>query len=328
MVKFILAGLLLSYSVGVFAIACGGRFPNPVTDICWSCMFPINIGAAKITTPNQIDNLDIPPPLICACPAPPPIFIRPGVGLSFWEPARMAEVVRTPMCSPTLGGAVLGALPVPAGTNHEGDGDKGEAFYHVHWLQYPVLSWLGMAITTGVCFSNETFDVGYLSEVDPLWDDDSLSFALNPEAVLFANPIAQAACIADSAAGALTNFGLDLLFWCSGSQGSIYPLAGSHASHVGGVDSSLAELHKMVFKMHRQLLAHDTSTLAAMCSSVPQPVLRKTQYKQQMMYPIPQTLTGLGFGAPSIVWGIGKEFPYKGEDYSYLVWRKRICCAL
>ena len=27
--------------------ACSGRFVNPITDICWSCLFPISIGSSK-----------------------------------------------------------------------------------------------------------------------------------------------------------------------------------------------------------------------------------------------------------------------------------------
>jgi conjugal transfer pilus assembly protein TraU len=29
-----------------------------------------------------------------------------------------------------------------------------------------------------------------------------------------------------------------------------------------------------------------------------------------------------------VLWGSGKEFPYQGEDFGYLVWRKRSCCLL
>lgn len=318
--------VLLSGKAG--AVACGGSFPNPITDVCWECLFPIKVGSISLNTGGQVDNNDPPPPMVCTCPAPPPLFIRIGVGVSYWEPARIAEVVRTPLCSPTLNGTVLGTLPVPAGDNKEPDGNQGDAFYHVHWFQYPVLSWVIQAITQGACFVSESFDLSYMSEMDPTWDDDDVAFILNPEAILFANPIAQASCVADSIAAATTNFGLDTLFWCSGSQGSLYPLSGSHSNHVGGVDSSLAIVQKHVFKMHRQFLALDTSTLAAMCGSLPQPIMRKTQYKQQMMFPIPQTVMGLGFGAPSVIWGAGKEFPYSGEDYSYLIWRKRTCCAL
>lgn len=327
LIKIIVLFIAIPFSQSSFSVACSGRFPNPVTDICWLCLFPIHIGPAKINIDGQNDNGDSPPPLICACPAPPPIFIRPGIGVSYWEPARVAEVVKTPMCSPTLGGVVLGNIPAPSGTHGDNDEIGGSAFYHVHWFQYPVLSWLSMGLTQGACFVPETFDLAYLSELDPLWDDDELSFILNPEAILFANPVAQAACVADSVKAAVTKFGIDQLFWCSGSQGSIYPLDGNHANHIGGVDSSLAVVHKHVYKMHRQFLAMDTSTHSAMCQNVPQPILRKSQYKQQMMYPIPQTRKGLGFGAPSTIWGAGREFPYVGEDFSYLIWRKRKCCA-
>jgi len=310
------------------AVACGGKFPNPISDICWMCLFPLEIGSITMSF-GQPNNGDPNPPFICSCPAPPPIFIRYGVGLSFWEPARIAEVVRTPMCSPTLNGQVLAPMPmIPAGTNTEPNDNDGDAFYHVHWFQYPVLSWLGMGITQGICYVSEPFDMSYMTELDPLWDDDELAFLLNPEAVLFANPVAQAACVADSIKASATGFGIDELFWCSGSQGSIYPLDGNHANHVGGIDSTLATVHKHVARMHRMGLAQDTSTLGAMCQNLPQPIVRKKQYKQQMMYPIPQTLKGYGFGAQSLLWGAGREFPYEGEDFSYLVWRKRTCCAL
>ncbi|AVZ00461.1 hypothetical protein DAI21_22910 (plasmid) [Lelliottia sp. WB101] len=53
-----------------------------------------------------------------------------------------------------------------------------------------------------VCWlsSGGDLDIAYLSELDPMWNDSSLSVIINPEAVLFNNPIAQAACAADAAA--------------------------------------------------------------------------------------------------------------------------------
>jgi len=306
---------------------CLGRFPDPITDICWMCLFPINIGGVIQINGDQKGNGDPPPPMICECPAPPPFFIRYGVGISFWEPARISEVVRTPMCSPTLNGEVLGESNAARGDNVEPDGESGQAFYHVHYIQYPVLNWLGMAITQGACFINESFDFVYMSELDSLWDDDELSFVLNPEAALFTSVPAQAACVADSVKAAIFDFGFDELFWCSGSQGSLYPLSGNHASHVGGVDSSMALTHTMIFKLHRQLLAQDTSTYSAMCGSVPQPIMRKNQYKSHLMYPIPWNYNAFGYGAQSVIWGAGKEFPTYGEDFTYMVWRKRMCCA-
>lgn len=325
--KFVFAIVFAVGAGNASAVACSGRFPNPITDICWMCLFPIYIGGTRWTNGTELDNGDLPPPLVCQCPAPPPVFVRYGIGVSYWEPARIAEVVRTPMCSPTMNGMVLGTAPAASGTHGQGgnDNENGLAFYHVHWFQYPVISWLSM-ITNTACVKSETFDISYLTEFDPTWHDDELTFVLNPEAILFANPIAQVACAADSVKAATMKFGFDELFWCSGSQGSVYPIDGNVSGHVGGIDSSLAIVHRFVFKMHREFLALDTSTYGALCMDIPQPILRKNQYKQQMIYPLPQTLTGLGFGVPSAYWGWGKEFPYMGEDFAYLIWRKRICC--
>lgn len=303
---------------------CHGRFPNPISDVCWSCVFPISIGPASITN-GQEDSGDQ-PPLICTCPAPPPLFVRIGVGIGYWEPARISEVVRTPWCSPTLDGQVLADYPAPAGT-HAGHGDDERyAFYHVHWFTYPLLSWIGAAITSTACEIEDSFDLAYVTELDPLWDDDELAFLINPEGVLFANVPAQAACIADTIAAA-RGFGIDSMFWCSGSQGSVYPTGGSSAYHVGAVDTSHLLTHRMAFKLHRQFLAEDTSTTGAMCEAQYQPIMRKGQYKLSMLYPVPSNRKALPFGRPTPPWVAGREYPYEGEDFGHLVFRKRLCCA-
>ena len=90
------------------AYSCHGRMPNPVTDVCWRCVFPIKIGSVAVATEGQIDPGGD-PPLVCTCPAPPPIFRRIGIGIVFWEPARAAEAVTTPFCSPLLNGDALAA---------------------------------------------------------------------------------------------------------------------------------------------------------------------------------------------------------------------------
>lgn len=32
--------------------ACEGRFVNPITDICWSCIFPLSLGSIKVSQGN------------------------------------------------------------------------------------------------------------------------------------------------------------------------------------------------------------------------------------------------------------------------------------
>ena len=33
------------------------------------------------------------------------------------------------------------------------------------------------------------------------------------------------------------------------------------------------------------------------------------------------------FGRTTIVWGAGKEIPVRGEDFAFLLFRKRNCCV-
>lgn len=301
---------------------CYGRFPNPFTDVCWKCVFPISIGPLRVDMGMEDSGDSV--PLICTCPAPPPVFVRIGFGAGFWEPARVAEVVRTPFCSPLMGGVTLGSWAAPSGTNAK-TSDRRDAFYHVHWYIYPLLAWMNL-LTDLACITPESFDVLYISEVDPLWEDDELAFLINPEAALFANPIAQAACATDCAA-ATVGFPLDPLFWCAGCQGSMYPIDGNVKHHEGGVDSSLLLVQRMAAKLHRQFIARDTSSRGAMCLPLPLPILRKSQYKTQMLYPMPYTLNAQPFGRVTIPWGAGREYPVRGEDWAYLIWRKKACCA-
>lgn len=303
---------------------CHGRFPNPITDVCWKCIFPLSIGPLRVSF--GMEDAGDSPDLVCACPAPPPVFVRIGIGVGFWEPARLAEVVRTPWCSPTLGGATLAALTTPAGTNRaKGEDNDREAFYHVHWFVYPLLAWMDL-LKEVTCLKPESFDLLYITELDPLWMDDELAFLINPESVLFANPIAQAACAGDCVA-ATSGFPLDPLFWCAGCNGSMYPMGGNVKPHVGGVESSLLAVQRMAAKLHRQFIAHNTSSKGAQCLSLPEPIVKKSQYKTQMVYPVPITTTAHPFGRTSALYGAGKEFPAKGEDWAYLIWRKYLCCA-
>lgn len=323
-IKLLILTCLLSTQLKAGAL-CEGRFPNPVTDICWKCLFPLYIGPAPIKA-GQKGNGDKPPPLIHWCPIEIPPFYLPGIGISFWEPARIAEVVRTPWCFPTLGGITMGSGGGDRGGHARTNGEeKGNAFYQVHWMTYPVLSWLSMAFTAGACQTTDSFDIAYFSELDPLWDDDSLSNILNPESILFANPIAQIACVADSVKAGATRFGINKLFWCGGSQGSIYPLNGGHANHIGGVDTAELLVQKTAARLHRSFLALDTSTDDALCRPQAQAIMRKTQYKTNIQHPVPWTRGAYGFGAHSMVYGVGKEYPYKGEQFTFVVWRKRKC---
>ncbi|NKA00198.1 hypothetical protein GTJ88_23655, partial [Escherichia coli] len=37
--------------------ACEGRFVNPITDICWSCIFPLSLGSIKVSQGTRSEKL-------------------------------------------------------------------------------------------------------------------------------------------------------------------------------------------------------------------------------------------------------------------------------
>ena len=79
---------------------CQGKFFNPFTDVCWSCVFPISIGGHAIFKNGQEDIDSSSGNPFCMCQNPPKV----GVNFGFWEPIRIVEAVRTPYCFTSLGG--------------------------------------------------------------------------------------------------------------------------------------------------------------------------------------------------------------------------------
>ena len=185
-------------------------------------------------------------------------------------------------------------------------------------------------LTDFLCFEQTTFDVAYVTELDPLWQDSALTSILNPEVALFANPLATAACAADCVAST-AKLPIDQMFWCAGCNGSMYPLNGHVSAHVSPVQASRLVAERMLYKVHRQALAWGTMGSKALCHKYLMPVMRKQQYRLQMTNPV-STVKGryacAPIGATTIIPHTGKSFPVKGEDFGYLVWRKRNCCML
>jgi len=304
---------------------CEGTFVNPITDICWSCIFPISLGSFELIGGRP--DTENPGNPLCFCNKPIPI---PGLALGLWEPVRLVDVSRTPFCFVNLGGLEIS----PGGDWGQGKtsqnrGASSNTFFHVHWYIYPLIYWLEVLIDF-ICLEQASFDIAYITEIDPLWADDELTFFLNPEAVLFANPIAQAACAADCGAASV-GLPLDPLFWCAGCHGSMYPLDGNIHGHVGGVQASVLATERMAYKLHRELINWGTAGEAALCEKYPMPVMRKSQYRTQMTNPNPTTSGEHAcspMGRSSTLYETNREIPVIGEDFGYLIWRKRNCCAL
>jgi conjugal transfer pilus assembly protein TraU len=281
--RFILGIMALILSTSGLRADCVGRFVNPITDICWKCLFPMTIAGIQVASGPE--DTSTPRTPICFCKDPP----RIGIPISFWEPVRLIDVTRTPYCMVNLGGVQMGPQ------THHGRGSVGHAskghmkrsFYQVHWYVYPLIYWLELLMDF-VCLEKGVFDVAYMTELDPLWNDDELSFILNPEAGLFGNPVAQAACAADCGAASL-GFSHDHLFWCGGCQGSLYPFTGTVSAHSSGIQASLLLTQRFMAKLHREGLLWGYTGMQGLCGKYPMPIIRKSQYKTQMTYPVAQT---------------------------------------
>lgn len=322
--QIVLIALLAILGKTIWASPCVGRFVNPLTDICWSCIFPMTIGPFTSGKDSGLQDTPNPNKSVCVCPRNGvPV---PGISIGFWEPVRLVDVTRTPFCMVNLGGISLSSTLRLHGTtspHHE-----QESFYHVHYYVYPLIYWLELLVNFA-CTESSGFDLAYITELDPLWNNDELSLIINPEVAIFNNPVAQLACAADCMA-ASANLSFDHLFWCAGCQGSMYPFSGTSV-HIGGVQASMLLAQRILAKMHRQGLLWGSIGEEALCNRYPMPLMRKSQYRLQMTYPIPATsrITGCHpMGRSEMLLAPGREFPFKGEDFGYLVWRKRNCCLL
>ena len=106
----IMFGLLLSVSVAqAVGKACKGKVLNPVTDICWQCLFPVKIGGASFGRSGEPAPGNVSSP-VCACPDSRGALVV-GVSVAFWEHARLIETVKDPYCFPALGSGMANPKP-------------------------------------------------------------------------------------------------------------------------------------------------------------------------------------------------------------------------
>ncbi len=338
----VLALILLQPCGGPLASSCSGRIANPVTDVCWSCLMPIKVAGVRLSSPGVSDP-DTDAPAVCTCQVGP--VLQPGFNMSFWEPVRTAEIVREPYCFPTLGGVSMnedfGMPHAPAhgrsasrglqGGDRETGGTQAgvshAAFYQAHWYHTPWLFVLEALLDT-TCLENAAYDLAYITEIDPIWNDALAAFILAPESALFANPLAVGACMLDCSAATIMQ-PLPELFWCSGCQGSLYPLSGWVASMTSPLQAWHLIAARMSIKLAREGLLWAAYGKKGQCGPYFEPIPRKDVWRTQLMHPV-TTASGTccrPLGAPTAVWGAGKTYPNGGEDGAVLLWRKRDCCA-
>ena len=320
--------VLLTYSLSGFSAHCKGHFVNPIKDVCWRCLFPLSIGSSTIVkSPHHLQDTPNAKSPIGTCQTK--LGWRVGLNIGFWEPQALVDVTDTPYCLVNLGGHQinLGHKQARGGRHTVGHGEVG-AFFHVHWYKYPLINWLNIITSVG-CLQTGDFDIAYMTELDPQWSDSEMSFVLNPEATLFGNQMAQAACAADSLSATLRSQALDSLFWCAGSQGSHYPLTGHINAPLSPVQSALLLTERLNYKLHREGLITDSSPEAgAICTEHHYPTVPKSRYRYEMVNQVADGGHCYPTGASTLLWEAGKIKPHTPDQYGFLVWRKRNCTFL
>ena len=316
--------LLMAVSAMLAHAKCRDSFFNPITDIDWNGIFPVKIGGVELVgsdIDSPPDNISSP---ICVCGSPVP---KIGITASFWEPARLVETVKDPYCFPLIGAQLSNPKPGFLGGGKEGLGEDlpPETFQQAHWYIFPVWGILDLFADVP-CLEKAPFDIAYMTEIDPLWNSDISSFILDPEALLFGNPAAQLACIADSVA---SNAGYpnDPLFWCMGSWGSAYPLTG-HIASDDYVQANAGLGARMIYKLSRETLTWDPGI--NVCGPTLTPIWVKSHYRMQIAKPVRGSII-TPIGRSSLIWGGGKNPPWGSvsngpDDFLWMIFRKVSCC--
>lgn len=299
--------------------------PNLLTNVCWSCFFPIRVAGIPLNGSSSGAPSGAYSSPMCFCPGRFGVP-TPGFTMSMWEPARLVEFQRVPGCMSALNGVTLPFDRTRQGTHGSTDNSQTERplFTHYHYYYFPLMAMLDLFTSFACNDGAMDMDLMYVSELDPTWNSSELAFFTNPEASAVANVAAQTACTAD-AAGAAVGSPIESLFWCAGSWGGLYPLAGHTAGKTVLQATSLYKA-RVLASLHRRGLAHKTMGSSAVCDSHVSLRMPKTQYKFNTFYFNPETSRSHVMGETTLRWGSNRLAPTI-TDPIYMIWRWRDCCV-
>lgn len=305
--------------------ACMGTIYNPITDTDWNNLYPIVIMGAPMGPPYAQSPLHFMPP-ICVCPGP---FGIPsyGIGITYWQPLYVSEISRTAGCLSTLGG--INVLPGFSSLSSEQSAPRNKVGdsvnrMQVHWYEYPVFALLDL-FTSMTCMSLPEFSLAWMSEIDPTWQNDQWGIVFSPEAALFANPIAQAACSVDAVASS-AGFTMDPLFWCAGTWGSVYPLTGNASENNSPFTMNNLIQAKFLARQHRIGTLWQTIGPSASCFPHPNPIWIKGQYRVDQVGPIPRYGMPVPIGSAALQQFPPVSNPPGFENTNNLIWQGQQCC--
>lgn len=303
---------------------CGGHFFNPFSDICWNCFFPFTIGSVPVINGQHPDTANPSQP-ICHCGSNP--LAGWGLAIGYWEPTILIDVTRHPYCLVNLGGIQFPKIiAVGEGEIDNYSSSDNHSFYYFHYYTFPALSFF-LKLT---CEEESGFGLWMLSELDPTWNDEKLNAVLYPElgpvvSQIMANPVALEATNTSDCVAATAQLPLDSIYWNAGCQGSLYPLEGAIQEHADSIQASTLLSERALLLLHRLGLVQD-SDKNNLCHENYTFYLPKSRYRYQLVNP-KAAKDCYPVGHSTSTWSSGFVTVKGSEDYGYLLWKKRNCCA-
>ncbi len=312
-----------------------------ISNICWSCIFPLRIGGITIFGNSQKASgtdsngfaLSSKPGVpsgaankaVCLCDNK--ALPTAGIPVGMWLPAELYETTMTPGCSSVLGGVRLGiADALYRGTSGDPTADlEQQSFNHVHTYSYPIV--LMMDLFTKCANSYSDIDLLYMSEVDPLWNDPIVALYGNPMSVFGSSVVAQAACAADAVASSAGS-PIDNLFWCGGSWTSTMAPYTGYEHGQGNVQFSASTSLKLLAMNAARGISRNYVGNDALCQATYQPMLKRSNYRWQVAWPRAEAKRNHASGESIMRWGAGRTVPGVAEMPIYLRWNWTDCCAI
>lgn len=262
-------------------------FAKVFNQVCWSCFIDgFDIAGINSSRPDGSSSS-----AVCSCPDDLGIP-QVGIKASYWSPTRINEVVQEPYCSPALGGTKLQNSRFGQGMQDTSSPGNESGFMQYHYFSYPLMALLELLVLPS-CMADDImdFDLLYLSELDPTWNNDMLAILLNPEAALFGSPVALSWCSADCVS-TTADAQQEAFYGCAGCDGLLYPFTGNVQPMPDPIAGSSLLTQRTLASLHRKGLASKTMGRRAMCERVYAPMIPRSQYKFSMIYPVPQATNG------------------------------------
>lgn len=271
---------------------------------------------------------------MCSCTPPgaakgvPPEY---GWEVTIVEPIMISDVTNQSWNLASVGIKFDTSITSTKGSSQDG-GDESGGFRFTHTLLWPVMSVLNI-IHEELCFEKfDKVDVSILSEINPSSKIDMFSWYEKPLLLVVANPIAQAICAFDCAAGGALN---DVWF----CNGCLKPV-NSFSNYIDGqnvvaesqavIRTSITQsaLHMAQMKTTNAPFTRRTGSGGVLKNSLCKPTiyldLIKTQYATNLAFPVIDD--AVPFGTHPMLFSDFKNKLDTEDDVVFWIWRKKQFC--